>query len=130
MPRRPDSPSQDAAAPQAESNFVGKQVLLQWLNTALQLKLEKVEDVSGRGSTVGSCKLRQPHSGAPPLAHARFLSFVAPADLQRRSGLPADGLPAPWLSEHEEGEGLRSGQGLHRQGPSQERRRAGMLAGT
>jgi hypothetical protein len=31
---------------QADSNFVGKALLLQWLNSNLQLKLEKVEDVS------------------------------------------------------------------------------------
>lgn len=32
----------------AENNFVGKSVLLGWLNNALQLRLERVEDVSAR----------------------------------------------------------------------------------
>lgn len=31
---------------QAESNFVGKGVLLQWLNNTLELKLDRIEDVS------------------------------------------------------------------------------------
>jgi hypothetical protein len=30
----------------AENMFVGKSVLLGWLNSTLQLKLEKIEDVS------------------------------------------------------------------------------------
>lgn len=52
---------------------MGKQVLLQWLNTALQLKLEKVEDVSGRGSTVGSSSC-----GNRTAARRRLLTRASP----------------------------------------------------
>ncbi len=42
---------------QADSNFVGKGVLLHWLNSTLQLKLEKIEDV---GCTRASMLAAQP----------------------------------------------------------------------
>ena len=36
----------------ADNMFIGKSAILGWLNSTLQLKLEKVEDVSSRQSIV------------------------------------------------------------------------------
>ena len=43
-PRRP--PHTSPLPARAENNFVGKGVILSWLNNALQLRLERIEDVS------------------------------------------------------------------------------------
>lgn len=44
--------------------FVGKQVILGWLNSALQLRLERIEDVSaGLGTGSGSVTNRRRVTG-------------------------------------------------------------------
>ena len=98
--------------------FVGKSVLLNWLNSALQLRLEKVEDVStllrqclraACGGSLAGVVWR----GVAAVQHPSCPGFLSPTlppspapclpDLQRRGGLPADGLPAPGQREFEEG---------------------------
>lgn len=111
----------------AENNFVGKQTLLSWINGALQLRVERVEDVSA------------PPAGPPALAVAGWQTpgqilhvcassnicavgcapsqeqpmpitplplcppCTAAADVQRGGGVPADGRASPRRDQHEQG---------------------------
>ena len=114
QPSRPPSP----LLCRADNNFVGKGVILAWLNSTLQLRLERIEDVShggggGRGRAADdgcgclSRPLHVPHTQAahglhqplaqPPRHPPPSLPAAPrspPADVQRRGGVPDLPLPA------------------------------------
>ena len=67
--------------------FVGKQLLLSWLNSALQLRLEKIEDVSARR--------RRVHERPPLPTHP---SLTSPPPRPLTTSHPARPATARWLA--------------------------------
>jgi hypothetical protein len=66
--RAPAAHSASNLAP-AENNFVGKATILNWINTALQLRVERVEDVS----EIAACRRQTTTALLSWSAHARWM---------------------------------------------------------